>query len=208
MSMRRAAALATTALALGGALATNSTPSAAADTGRPLSSHGSPATAPGTRDLSLPGYAGQSIAVTLKEGSDRVGPAPQGVPAIAAAAKWHYKSVRATFCMLNKTPYWGGPKSTASCSVGYASLAGEVAYNGNYVWGQWIDCQHKAIRHTKVTIDWCGYWNNGGRGGGVRYMDLGLNGTVDSPAVNNTFWIRIDAYRTGKLALRGGSSWH
>jgi hypothetical protein len=37
--------------------------------------------------------------------------------------------------MLNKKPDWGGPKNTASCGVGYASLAGEVAYNGKYVWG-------------------------------------------------------------------------
>ncbi|MFE2970128.1 hypothetical protein ACFXKC_42015 [Streptomyces sp. NPDC059340] len=204
MSVHSGAVLATTVLALGGSLASGPVADAAASP--PVQHHSAPGTTSVTRVLTLPTAAGKPLAATVQFGPDRLGPAPRGVPAAAAARKWHYRSVRATLCMLNKKPYWGGPKSTASCGVGYASLAGEVAYNGKYVWGQWIDCQHKAIRYTKVTVDWCGTWNNGGRGGGVRYMDLGLNGTVESPAVNNTFWIRIDAYRNGKVALRGGNS--
>ncbi|MFF1725023.1 hypothetical protein [Streptomyces sviceus] len=204
MSVHRGAVLATTVLALGGALASG--PMAGATASPPAQHHSAPGTAPIPRVLTLPTAAGKTIAATVETGPDRLGPAPRGVPATAAARKWHYKSVRATLCMLNKKPYWGGPKNTASCGAGYASLAGEVAYNGKYVWGQWIDCQHKAIRYTKVTVDWCGTWNNGGRGGGVRYMDLGLNGTAESPAMSNTFWIRVDAYRNGKVVLRGGNS--
>jgi hypothetical protein len=204
MSVRNGAVLATTVLALGVSLASSSVADAAARP--PAQHHSAPGTASVPRVLALPTAAGKNITAMVETGPDRLGPAPRGVPAAAAARKWHYKSVRATLCVLNKKPYWGGPKNTASCGVGYATLAGKVAYNGKYVWGQWIDCQHKAIRNTKVTVDWCGTWNNGGRGGGVRYMDLGLNGTVETPAVSNTIWIRIDAYRNGKVVLRGGTS--
>ncbi|MGW2721604.1 hypothetical protein [Streptomyces sp. NPDC001492] len=186
MSVHKGAVLAATVLALGGSLASGPVAGAAAGGDQSARQPGSAGAAAVARAWPLHGAEGKSVAVTVKEGPDRVGAAPRGVPAAAAARKWHYKSVRATFCVLNKKPYWGGPKSTASCGTGYASLAGEVAYNGKYVWGQWIDCQHKAITHTKITVDWCGTWNNGGRGAGVHFMDLGLNGTFESPAMSNT----------------------
>lgn len=37
-------------------------------------------------------------------------------------------------------------------------------------------------------------------------MDLGLNGTVETPALSNTIWVRVDAYRNGKGVLRGENS--
>ncbi|MFD7475987.1 hypothetical protein ACFV8Z_28490 [Streptomyces sp. NPDC059837] len=131
--MRSGAVLATTVLALGGSLA--SSPVAEAAASPPAQHHSAHGTASVTRVLTLPTAAGKPIAATVETGPDRLGPARPGVPAAAAARKWHYRSVRATLCMLNKKPYWGGPKNTPSSGVGYASLAGEVAYNGKYVWG-------------------------------------------------------------------------
>ncbi|MCX5190989.1 hypothetical protein [Streptomyces sp. NBC_00268] len=73
------------------------------------------------------------------------------------------------------------------------------------MWGQQIDGQHSPLRSTKVTVDWCGIWNNGGRCGGVHCMSLALNEAVES-LLYKPIWIRVDAYRNGKVVPRSGSN--
>ncbi|MCX5191945.1 hypothetical protein [Streptomyces sp. NBC_00268] len=102
MSMRSGAVLATTVLALGGSLA--SSPVADAAASPPAQHHSAHGTASVTRVLTLPTAAGKPIAATVETGPDRLGPArarparpgparpgpaPHGVPAAAAARKWH-----------------------------------------------------------------------------------------------------------------------
>jgi hypothetical protein len=50
------------------------------------------------------------------------------------------------------------------CAPGYTTVRGEVRYNGQHVWSQWVNCMHGATgRHTHD------YWLR---------IDVGVKGSV------------------------------
>ncbi|WP_433229647.1 hypothetical protein [Actinomadura formosensis] len=125
---------------------------------------------------------------------------------VGVAARWKYRKVVAHSCYSTKRPRWGNG-SGWKCSVAKSKMTGEFKYNGSRVYINWYDCVHSDNYLAEITQTWCGWWNNGaGASGGTRYMNIGFNAKVSYMRyVARPYWLRIDAWPSGKVSLRGGS---
>lgn len=92
-----------------------------------------------------------------------------------------------------------------ACFLWHSKVATQYIYNGIRVWQRWVDCSDHGGTGYNVSIDWCGYWNNGGYN--IDYMNMGDNITVsfvyNGSPVHRGYWQRFNVAVNGSFWLCG-----